>query len=73
MHVESEAEMLAVGVPKAVTLYKSKVIESLIRELQERLAGEALSEEEESDIVQRLNNYNRVKVAIARKLQRLIL
>ena len=73
VHVESEAEMLAVGVPKAVTLYKSKVIESLIRELQERLAGEALSEEEESDIVQRLNNYNRVKVAIARKLQRLIL
>ena len=73
VHVESEAEMLAVGVPKAVTLYKSKVIESLIRELQERLAGEALSEEEESDIVQRLNNYNRVKVAIARKLKRLII
>ena len=35
--------------------------------------SKALSEEEESDIVQRLNNYNRVKVAIARKLQRLIL
>ncbi len=73
VHVESEAEMLAVGVPKAVTLYKSKVIESLIKELQARLADENLSEEEESDLIQRLNNYNRVKVAIARKLQRLIL
>lgn len=73
VHVESDAEMLAVGVPKAVTLYKSKVIESLIKELQTRLADEGLSEEEESDLVQRLNNYNRVKVAIARKLQRLIL
>ncbi len=73
VHVESDAEMLAVGVPKAVTLYKSKVIESLIKELQTRLAVEGLSEEEESDLVQRLNNYNRVKVAIARKLQRLIL
>ena len=30
IHVESDAEMLAVGVPKAVTLYKSKVIESYI-------------------------------------------
>ena len=73
IHVESDAEMLAVGVPKAVTLYKSKVIESLIKELQERLAGEGLSDEEESDIVQRLSNYNRVKVAMANKLQRLIL
>ena len=73
VHVESEAEMLAVGVPKAVTLYKSKVIESLIKELQARLADENLSEEEEADLIQRLNNYNRVKVAIARKLQRLIL
>jgi len=27
VHIESDAEMLAVGVPKAVTLYKSKVIE----------------------------------------------
>ena len=67
VHVESDAEMLAVGVPKAVTLYKSKVIEWLIKELQTRLAVEGLSEEEESDLVQRLNNYNRVKVAIARK------
>ena len=30
IHVESDAEMLAVGVPKAVTLYKSKVVLSLI-------------------------------------------
>ena len=51
----------------------AQVIESLIKELQARLADENLSEEEESDLIQRLNNYNRVKVAIARKLQRLIL
>ncbi len=30
VHVESDAEMLAVGVPKAVALYKTKVIEGLI-------------------------------------------
>ena len=71
VHVESDAEMLAVGVPKAVMLYKSKVIESLIKELNGQLAKAA--DEEEADLIQRLNNYNRVKVAIARKLQRLIL
>ena len=39
VHVESDAEMLAVGVPKAVTLYKSKVIERMSRELREKLRG----------------------------------
>ncbi len=73
VHVESEAEMLAVGVPKAVTLYKSKVVEALTRELQARLAAGGLSDEEESDVVQRLDNYNRVKVTISKKLKRLIL
>ena len=72
VHVESEAEILAVGVPKAVTLYKSKVVEGLIRDLQAQLAGE-LTEEQEAEIMQRLAGYNRVKVSIARKLQRLIL
>ena len=72
VHVESEAEILAVGVPKAVTLYKSKVVEGLIRDLQMQLAGE-LTEQQESEIMQRLAGYNRVKVSIARKLQRLIL
>ena len=72
VHVESEAEILAVGVPKAVTLYKSKVVEGLIRDLQTQLAGE-LTEQQESEIMQRLAGYNRVKVSIARKLQRLIL
>ena len=72
VHVESEAEILAVGVPKAVTLYKSKVVAGLIRDLQTQLAGE-LTEQQESEIMQRLAGYNRVKVSIARKLQRLIL
>ncbi|MEG1700858.1 MAG: DNA primase [Alistipes sp.] len=73
MHIESDADMLAVGVPKAVTLYKSKVIEEMIRELQLKLADETLSEEESRDVVQRLSNYNRAKVTIARKLHRMIL
>lgn len=73
IHVESAAEMLAVGVPKAVTLYKSKVVEGMIKELQVRLGDETLPEEEQDALLQRLSGLNKVKVSIARKLQRLIL
>ena len=73
IHVESDAEMLAVGVPKAVTLYKSKVVDALIKELQSRLGDEEITDEEMRDVVQRLSNYNKVKVSIAKKIQRLIL
>lgn len=73
IHVESDAEMLAVGVPKAVTLYKSKVIEGLIREMQTRLEDAELTEEQQGEILQRLTACNKAKVAIANKLQRLIL
>lgn len=73
VHVESDEDMLAVGVPKAVTLYKSKVVEGLIKELQARLGEEGLTEEQERDLVQRLSNYNRVKQSIANKLNRVIL
>ena len=61
------------GVPKAVTLYKSKVIEALVREMQAQLSSETLSEEDETTLLQRLAALNKAKVAIARKLQRLIL
>ncbi len=73
VHVETEEEMLSVGVPKAVTLYKSKVIDALTRELQAQLDGGELNDDEEADVVMRLARYNKVKVQIARKLQRLIL
>ncbi len=73
IHVETDDEMLAVGVPKAVTLYKSKVIDAMIRELQSQLDGGELSEDDEREVLQNLSLYNKVKVQIARKLQRLIL
>ena len=73
IHVESDAEILAVGVPKAVTLYKSKVVEEMIKELQAKLGDESLPEEEQVALLQRLSGLNKVKVSIARRLQRLIL
>ena len=72
VHVESDAEMLAVGVPKAVALYKTKVIEGVIKECQAKL-GDELTDEQVTEIMQRLAALNRAKVTMARKLQRLIL
>ena len=72
VHVESDAEMLAVGVPKAVALYKTKVIEGLIKECQAKL-GDELTDEQVTEIMQRLAALNRAKVTMARKLQRPIL
>lgn len=73
IHIETDAEMLAVGVPKAVALYKSKVIERLIGAQKARLADEGLSDGEMQQIMQRLSKLNSVKVTIAKRLQRLIL
>ena len=72
IHLETDAEMLAVGVPKAVTLYKLKVVEALIKELQAKLDDE-LPDDEQKDIMQRLAAYNQVKKTIANKIGRPIL
>ena len=37
------------------------------------LADESLTEEQQNEVIQRLAGFNKVKVTIARKLQRLIL
>ena len=75
IHVESDMEMLSTGVPRAITLYKSKVVDRMISELNDRLrqGGEGLSDEESVDILQRLSRLNKVRVALSKKLDRLIL
>ena len=56
-----------------MTLYKSKVIESYIKEWQAKLADESLTDEQVGEVIQRLAGFNKGKVTIAKKLQRLIL
>lgn len=73
VHIESNDEILAEGVPKAIALYKSKVIDSLIKEQQMRLEEESATEETMKDALQRLAMLNSARVAIAKKLKRLIL
>ena len=72
VHIESEEEILAVGVPKAITLYKSKVVERLIAEQYALLAGE-VSEEQQKEIIQYIDRLNTIRTMLSNKSQRLIL
>ncbi len=73
VHVESDEEILAIGVPKAIMLYKSKIIERVTGELNSQLAAPDLSEEAMADITRRITILNNAKVEISKKLQRSIL
>ncbi len=73
IHVESEMEMLSAGVPRCMALYKSKVIERMVKELNEKLHDETLTEEQLADILQRLSMLNSAKVQLAKKVDRLLL
>ena len=73
VHVESESEILAAGVPKAIMLYRSKIVERMIAAQHERLKDPTLSEEEENECVKLLSRLNAVKNALSKKSDRLIL
>ncbi len=71
--VASERERLPDALPRAVILYKSKVIEELSAELRARLKNPELSEVEAADILRRITALDRERTVIARRLSRLIL
>ena len=73
VHVESEEEILSVGVPKAIMLYRSKIVERMIDALLKRLQSGELSEEQSSECMKQLDQLNKMKLAISNTTQRLIL
>ncbi len=73
MSVGSERERLPEALPRAVILYKSKVIEELSAELRRKLKEQDLPEDEAVDILRRITALDRERTAIAKRLSRLIL
>jgi DNA primase len=47
VHTTTESEVLSKGVPKAIQLFKTKVVTGMLAQLQVRLADENISEEEQ--------------------------
>ena len=64
---------MSVGVPKAIMLYRSKVVERMINAVRERLKDENLDDEELSECMKQLSKLNQVKLALSKQSQRLIL
>ena len=73
VYLDSEESRLSELIPRVVTLYKSKTIESIIAQLKERLADENLSDEELTEIMENISALNEVRTRIAKKISRLIL
>lgn len=71
--VESEQDRLSKAVPRAVILYKSKVIEEITAQLQARLADESLPDETVAELTHRIAALNKERMTIAKRLSRLIL
>lgn len=71
VHIESVEEILAAGVPKAIMLYKSKIIDGYIADLYSRLNN--ASEQEAMEITQRITILNEAKVKMSKKTNRSIL
>lgn len=70
--VESEQDRLPTALPRAVILYKSKVIDDIIAELRTRLNDPSVSEEEEIEITRQISILNQERTSISKKLERLI-
>lgn len=70
VHTTTESEVLGKGVPKAMQLFKTKVITGMLAKLQARLANEDISEDEQLEIASEMARLNRLKVLLARKTNR---
>ena len=73
VHVESEEEILSVGVPKAIMLYRSKIIERMIDAQMQCLQSGELDEDEAAECMKQMDQLNQMKLMFAKGSQRLIL
>ena len=67
VHLTTDEEQLSEGVPKVVVLFKWRTLDKHISELQKRL-----KEDDDTSLVQLLAKYQAARVAIAKKMGRLI-
>ena len=73
VHTISEQEVLSVGVPKVMKLFKTKRLTKMIADLQAELRREGISEDEQLAIMSQIDKLNRAKVVLTKSLNRLII
>ena len=72
VHVESDEELLANGVPKAIMLYKARIVNQMISDQQQLLTNKELSDDESMLIIEKIKRLNELKSTIAQKVDRVI-
>jgi DNA primase len=73
VHIESDEELLSVGVKKVLMLYRSKIIDKLIAEQNAMLNNEQLSEEEHNECLKEITKLNKIKNALSRESKRVVI
>ena len=73
VHIESDEELLSVGVKKVLMLYRSKIIDKLIAEQNAMLNNEELGEEEHNECLKEITKLNRIKNALSRESKRVVI
>ena len=73
VHIASDSEILAAGVPKTVILFKTKAITAMIETLHKELQDESLDEAQQEEITLKLANLNRARVIMSRRSKRVII
>ena len=71
--VENEEDKLYDAVPRAITLYKSKIIESMIDDLAQKLSELVEFNDEAGEIMKQINQLNNTRKLICEKYSRIIL
>ena len=73
VHIESDEELLSVGVKKVLMLYRSKIIDKLIAEQNAMLNNEELGEEEHNECLKEITKLNKIKNALSRESKRVVI
>ncbi len=72
LHVSTERERLSEAIPKAITIYKSKVISALIASLQKELSAHTEITPETEQLMQRLAELSQLRKTIYEKYLRTV-
>ncbi|MCD7962607.1 MAG: DNA primase [Rikenellaceae bacterium] len=71
--VENEEDRLHIAVPRAITLYKTKIIENMIKSLSDRLTELAEFNSEAEEILKQIDMLNQTRKHISEKFSRILL
>ncbi len=72
IHVETADELLSVGIPRTVMLYKKDVVDKMIAQLTERLSSGEEDSADDAELLKRITQLNEIRMGLSKKLDRVV-